>query len=237
MFYKTNGLEVLSPCNKELKTAAGDTPLIHNGNHALLKGLCGALGSYSCCPRSVSDLWTMCVLSNRVDLSIISYAISGGGIGWTGPTTCASGTTCTFSNSYYSQCLPGGSGNPGNPGNPTTTVNGALPTGTSTASLNTIAKAAGKLYFGSATDNPEFSDASYVADLSNAQMFGQITPGNSMKWVHIRISDVYFPFLSRHIFQDAIEPEQNVFDFTGGDQVASLAKGNGQILRGTLFFT
>ena len=32
-----------------------------------------------------------------------------GGIGWTGPTTCVSGTTCTFQNDYYSQCLPGAS--------------------------------------------------------------------------------------------------------------------------------
>jgi len=29
-----------------------------------------------------------------------------GGIGWTGPTVCASPFVCTFSNSYYSQCLP-----------------------------------------------------------------------------------------------------------------------------------
>ncbi|KAG9077487.1 hypothetical protein FS749_010612 [Ceratobasidium sp. UAMH 11750] len=28
-----------------------------------------------------------------------------GGIGYTGPTTCASGSTCTYSNDYYSQCL------------------------------------------------------------------------------------------------------------------------------------
>jgi cellulase len=28
-----------------------------------------------------------------------------GGIGYTGPTTCVSGTTCTYSNDYYSQCL------------------------------------------------------------------------------------------------------------------------------------
>ncbi|MCJ1312998.1 hypothetical protein MMC25_006674 [Agyrium rufum] len=28
-----------------------------------------------------------------------------GGIGWTGPTTCVSGCTCTVSNPYYSQCL------------------------------------------------------------------------------------------------------------------------------------
>ncbi|KAJ6449679.1 glycoside hydrolase family 3 protein [Mycena sanguinolenta] len=29
-----------------------------------------------------------------------------GGIGWTGPTTCSQGV-CTYSNAYYSQCLPG----------------------------------------------------------------------------------------------------------------------------------
>ena len=31
----------------------------------------------------------------------------GGGTGWTGATTCVSGYTCTYSNPYYSQCLPG----------------------------------------------------------------------------------------------------------------------------------
>ncbi|KAJ9624845.1 hypothetical protein H2203_004795 [Taxawa tesnikishii (nom. ined.)] len=30
-----------------------------------------------------------------------------GGQGWTGATTCVSGYTCTYSNAYYSQCLPG----------------------------------------------------------------------------------------------------------------------------------
>ncbi|KAG6823535.1 hypothetical protein H0H92_009880 [Tricholoma furcatifolium] len=29
-----------------------------------------------------------------------------GGTGYTGPTVCASGSTCTYSNAYYSQCLP-----------------------------------------------------------------------------------------------------------------------------------
>ncbi|KAF3929753.1 hypothetical protein ABW19_dt0202063 [Dactylella cylindrospora] len=29
-----------------------------------------------------------------------------GGIGWTGPTTCVSGSTCVKQNDYYSQCLP-----------------------------------------------------------------------------------------------------------------------------------
>ncbi|KFY09204.1 hypothetical protein V491_08333 [Pseudogymnoascus sp. VKM F-3775] len=35
-----------------------------------------------------------------------------GGTGWTGPTTCVSGSTCTVSNAWYSQCIPGGNGNP-----------------------------------------------------------------------------------------------------------------------------
>lgn len=49
-----------------------------------------------------------------------------------------------------------------------------------------MAKAKGKLYFGSATDNSELSDQPYVAILSNNQEFGQLTPANSMKWVSER---------------------------------------------------
>ena len=30
-----------------------------------------------------------------------------GGQGWTGATTCVAGAVCTYSNPYYSQCLPG----------------------------------------------------------------------------------------------------------------------------------
>jgi len=53
------------------------------------------------------------------------------------------------------------------------------------AQLNELAKAAGKLYFGTATDNPELTgnatNVEYVSILSNTSEFGQITPGNSMK--------------------------------------------------------
>ncbi|KAF3941967.1 Endoglucanase-1 [Dactylella cylindrospora] len=33
-----------------------------------------------------------------------------GGINWTGPTTCVSGYVCTYSNDWYSQCIPGTGG-------------------------------------------------------------------------------------------------------------------------------
>ncbi|TFK76357.1 cellobiohydrolase II-I, partial [Pluteus cervinus] len=43
-----------------------------------------------------------------------------GGQGWTGAKTCVAGATCTFSNDWYSQCLPGGGNTP--PPAPTTTT-------------------------------------------------------------------------------------------------------------------
>ncbi|KAI0727389.1 endo-1,4-B-xylanase [Fomitopsis betulina] len=96
---------------------------------------------------------------------------------------------------------------------PTAAASSALPMGTSQVSgLNALATAAGKLYFGTATDNPELTNTTYTSFLDNSQHFGQITPGNSMKW-------------------DATEPEPNQFTFIEGDQIANLAKSNGQLLR------
>ncbi|KAJ3565213.1 hypothetical protein NP233_g7781 [Leucocoprinus birnbaumii] len=138
-----------------------------------------------------------------------------GGIGWTGGTTCVSGTVCTVLNPYYSQCLPPTSSatTTTGGGSPTTTSGSSGPTSTATTGLNAAAKAAGKLYFGSATDNPELSDAPYVSILSDTKQFGIITPGNSMKW-------------------DATEPSRGTFSFSGGDQIYNFAKANGQMVRG-----
>ncbi|KAI0046587.1 glycoside hydrolase family 10 protein [Auriscalpium vulgare] len=144
-----------------------------------------------------------------------------GGTGWTGPTTCVSGSVCTYSNPYYSQCLPGtaSSGSSSSASSSTAssgatpTISGGLPGATGTGKLHTVAKAAGKTYFGSATDNPELTDSPYVAILSDNTMFGQITPGNSWKW-------------------DATEPSRGTFTFTAGDAILSLAQKNSQLLRG-----
>lgn len=78
--------------------------------------------------------------------------------------------------------------------------------------LNKLTKAKGKLYFGSATDNPELVDDAYVKILKDTNEFGQITPGNAMKWAYS-------------------EPTPGNFSFAGGDVIADLAKSNGQILR------
>lgn len=49
------------------------------------------------------------------------------------------------------------------------------------AKLNQLAKTAGKLYFGTATDNGELNNTQYVSILSDRQEFGQLTPANGMK--------------------------------------------------------
>jgi endo-1,4-beta-xylanase len=77
-------------------------------------------------------------------------------------------------------------------------------------SLGALAAARGR-YFGSATDNPELSDAPYVAILGSE--FGQITPGNSMKW-------------------DATEPSPGQFSYGKADTIVNLAQSKNQIVRG-----
>lgn len=60
----------------------------------------------------------------------------------------------------------------------------ALPTATAVVpGLNYLARNAGKLYFGTATDNPELNDTTYTSIMDNYLHFGQLTPANSMKWV------------------------------------------------------
>lgn len=78
--------------------------------------------------------------------------------------------------------------------------------------LNTLAKAKGLKYFGSATDNNELTDTTYVSILSNTSQFGQITPGNTQKWVYT-------------------EPSQNTFSWTQGDVITSFAEKNDQLIR------
>ena len=80
------------------------------------------------------------------------------------------------------------------------------------AQLNALAKKAGKLYFGTATDNGELNNTRYVSILTDTKEFGQITPSNGQKWMYV-------------------EPDQVVFDFGPGSVVANLARKNKQILR------
>ena len=145
-----------------------------------------------------------------------------GGTGWTGGTTCPAGSSCVAANSYYSQCLPGSAGSaPGAPSTTLATSTVPAPTGStgaagSTFNFNTLAKAAGKKYFGTATDfygtPAEASDRSYQAILNDTAEFGQQTPGNAQKFAYS-------------------EPTQGQFNFAPGDAAVAYAKANNQMVR------
>ncbi|PAV15192.1 glycoside hydrolase family 3 [Pyrrhoderma noxium] len=99
------------------------------------------------------------------DLITIVYAqqsIYGqcGGIGWTGPTTCVSGTQCVELNDYYSQCLPGTSSS-------TATTTSIITTSTSTNPSSTSAPAPSST---SANIPPEWVAAYTKAKSSLAKM-------------------------------------------------------------------
>ncbi|KDR81738.1 hypothetical protein GALMADRAFT_59609 [Galerina marginata CBS 339.88] len=78
-----------------------------------------------------------------------------GGQSWTGDTTCATGSTCVFSNPYYSQCLPGAASSSTST-KPTTTTPTSTPTtksttatgGTTPVSTPTTTPAAGNPFTG-----------------------------------------------------------------------------------------
>jgi endo-1,4-beta-xylanase len=136
-----------------------------------------------------------------------------GGQGWTGPTTCASGSVCQASNQWYSQCVPG-SGNPpaatttGGNNNPQPTSQ--PPTGGS-GSLNDKFKAKGKAFFGTEIDHYHLNNQPLL-NIAKAE-FGQVTNENSMKW-------------------DAVEPSRGQFNFANADKVVNWAKQNGKLIRG-----
>jgi endo-1,4-beta-xylanase len=76
--------------------------------------------------------------------------------------------------------------------------------------LGELAAAKG-IYFGSATDNPELSDAEYVEILGSE--FNQITVGNTMKWQYT-------------------EPARGQFSYGDADTIVDLAESNDQLVRG-----
>ncbi|OSC98462.1 carbohydrate esterase family 16 protein [Trametes coccinea BRFM310] len=58
-----------------------------------------------------------------------------GGIGWTGETTCVSGTTCTVLNDWYSQCIPGSASSSVPTTTSTTTAPTSVPSGVDKANF------------------------------------------------------------------------------------------------------
>ncbi|OJJ50009.1 hypothetical protein ASPZODRAFT_57984 [Penicilliopsis zonata CBS 506.65] len=80
--------------------------------------------------------------------------------------------------------------------------------------LNSEAQAKGKLWFGTAVDttSAEVDNSDYMTIFNDTNIFGQTTPGNTMKWMYT-------------------EPEQNVFTFAEGEETIALAEATGKKVR------
>ncbi|KZS91248.1 hypothetical protein SISNIDRAFT_456850 [Sistotremastrum niveocremeum HHB9708] len=63
-----------------------------------------------------------------------------GGIGWSGATTCVSGYTCTYSNPYYSQCLPGSASSTSTTTKSTTSTTSTKTSTTTTSTTTSTSK-------------------------------------------------------------------------------------------------
>ncbi|KJA20287.1 glycoside hydrolase family 10 protein [Hypholoma sublateritium FD-334 SS-4] len=137
---------------------------------------------------------------------------------------CDAGSVCTFSNAYYSQCLPGTAA-PTTTTPPVTTtvvpppsstvvpppVTSAPSGGTGSATgLNGKFTSHGKKFWGSCADSGTIGIAANAAVLKSD--FGAVTPENSMKW-------------------DATENVQNQFTFSGSDALVNWAVSNGKMIR------
>ena len=100
------------------------------------------------------------------------------------------------------------------------------------AQLNALAKKAGKLYFGTATDTGELTNSQYVSILTDTKEFGQLTPANGQKVRRHCHPTAFYNFCRLTIKQwQFVEPQNGVFNFTEGEIVSNLAAKDKQLLR------
>ncbi|KAG8982292.1 hypothetical protein FRB90_006892 [Tulasnella sp. 427] len=86
-----------------------------------------------------------------------------GGSGWTGCTTCPSGYTCSASNAYYSQCVPGGG----------TTTSATTTTKTSTTTTKTTTTTASSTTYPAVTGYVKTSGQKFTANGSTYFLVGE----------------------------------------------------------------
>ncbi|KAF8591196.1 carbohydrate esterase family 16 protein [Ramaria rubella] len=115
-----------------------------------------------------------------------------GGIGWTGPTTCVAGTTCTVANAYYSQCLPGSASPPPVSSPPVTSGGGGTPSSTTSAPVgsSTVGLAQIKHFFsfGDSYTDTGFNPSGALAGPSSSNPLGNpnfpgVTSSGGENWV------------------------------------------------------
>jgi cellulose 1,4-beta-cellobiosidase len=140
-----------------------------------VKNIILALAALAPAVLAQSGAWGQCEYLVFAYKVIVTNTALGGGIGWTGATTCISGYTCTYNNAYYSQCLPGtntvatttsttkaGTTTTSKTGTTTTSVKGTTTT-TGSGSTGTTAAASGNPFSGVAL----YANPYYASEISS----------------------------------------------------------------------
>lgn len=163
----------------------------------------------------------------------------GGGIGYTGQTTCVSGYTCQNFSEWYSQCNPGTATSvvptpaptptPTPPPTPPSSAPPASCPSPSGTSLDAKIKAKGRDYFGTCTDRNTLSDPAYEAIV--IAEYGQVTPENSMKWESTESEP---PPVSTQVRNQLIALPDIRGNYTMGDAdfLVAWAQQHGKLIRG-----
>ncbi|KAI0262787.1 glycoside hydrolase superfamily [Gloeopeniophorella convolvens] len=179
-----------------------------------------------------------------------------GGIGWTGPLTCVSGTVCTVLNAYFSQCLLPTSSSSTSSGTTTSSsissTSSTISTTISSSSSTTISSSSTA---SSSTSSPactivgtptisgglpgatSCAKLNAVAQKAGKKYFGTATDNNELSdtaYVNILKDNAQFGQITpaNSWKWDATEPSRGQFTFTQADQIATQAKQNGQLIRG-----
>ncbi|KAF8968178.1 endoglucanase [Flammula alnicola] len=117
---------------------------------------------------SLSALSSLVVLL-ATSKQVLSVAVWGqcGGIGFTGSTVCDAGSTCVFSNAYYSQCLPGAAPAPTTTPTPTISNGGGGSTTTASAPSSSICPGTRTKFkfFGVSESGAEFGNTAWPGAL------------------------------------------------------------------------
>ncbi|KAG7448217.1 cellulase CEL6B [Guyanagaster necrorhizus] len=116
----------------------------------------------------ISALAVLAVLPAFVQAQSAVYGQCGG-IGWTGATTCVSGSTCTVLNAYYSQCLPGSAASSSTAAPSSTTASTSTAHSSTAASTSTAAAPSSTAIAGNPFEGYEiFLSPYYAAEVTAA---------------------------------------------------------------------
>jgi hypothetical protein len=167
-----------------------------------MKYALGLFLSAACCVSAQQTLWGQC-----------------GGNGWTGPTTCVSGSVCKVQNEWYSQCVTGDA-----PAPAPSSASSARPS--SSAASSAAGSGTGTAGLPAATGTFSWDRKTFFVNGNSFQIVGgQIDPQRVPKayWAHRlqMAKSMGLNTIFSYLYWQDIEKYPGKFDFTGNNDIVA----------------